>query len=81
MAKKEIFLHLWCKKVVLLKQGGQDPWTERAADLGFVRSNQLRTLGLGAVEIKEVPQGFSYAKEDSQDAGGLAIDVGRVKGR
>ena len=43
-----------------IKAWGQSLWAGRAAELGEVRK-------------REVSKGFSYAKGDSQDTGGLAI--------
>ena len=43
-----------------IKAWGQSLWAGRAAELGEVRK-------------REVSKGFSYAKEDLQDTGGLAI--------
>ena len=61
MAKKKFLTSLWCKKVILLKNGDKTHGQKELLH-GVVRSNWSYTLRLGEVKIREVPKEFSHIK-------------------
>ena len=71
MAKREFLRHLWCKKVVLLKQDRTGGQTE-VLHWGY-EGWLLIYLGVGVKEKGRCPKGLSHAKEDPPDTGRLAI--------
>lgn len=61
-----------CKKVILLKAQGLDPWARRVP-WGHKEGLIIYCVGGGGKDEGKFPMIFSYAKEHSQDGGGLAI--------
>ena len=72
MAKKEFLKTSLVQKHAFIKARGQDPWAGRAAPDPVERLLIYLGVGGGKVQGKFLVR-FSYAKEDSQDSGGLAI--------
>ena len=70
IAEKEFLRCLWCKMVVVLKHRGR---TRGQKDLLPWDCEEWLIIYLGVGLGKEVSKEFSYAKEDLQDTGGLAI--------
>ena len=69
--QERIFEDVLVQKADFIKAQGQDPWAERAAlgprgETGYILGD-----GGGKVQVK-FPMRLPYAKEDSQDTGGLA---------
>lgn len=52
---------------------GQDPRAERAVAPGLWGATGPAPWRLWKVELRRVQKGFSYAEEDPQDTGGLAL--------
>lgn len=73
MAKKVFERCLWCKKVVLLKHRDKTCGQKGLQHSPTVVRQLIIYFGLEGSKIREVPKGPSYAKENLEDPGGLAI--------
>ena len=63
MARKEFLRYLWCKKVILLKQG-EDYGQKEVHSSG--KEQLIMYFGVGEGKDKEkIPKGLSYANEDT----------------